>query len=280
MRRCLMRYSERNGYKPPPGSSFENIHPDLRNAIWTRVYKIIDDYVSYGVTGYRDSRFSKREIAELLWADFFNKNIRELPYAGDFTKKINEIYNNLEWCEVYDLVEWLINRNNEYHRNKLSEEFNKILEKYNSQCRVVNGLIQEISDKELIEIFINSVAEAPNDIVKNHLKEAQRLYSDRKSTNFKSSCLESIKAIEACFQDFFGNEDKLGDNVKKLKKDRELNQHIIEILTKINAFRGNDVAHADKLEGYDITKSDAILIHTLCIGFVNYLKSLNTINDK
>lgn len=52
------------------------------------------------------------------------------------------------------------------------------------------------------------------------------------------------------------------------------------MLTKINPFRGDDVAHADKSEGYEITKYDAILVHILCVGFVDYIKSLNTRKDK
>lgn len=275
-----MRYSQRNGYKPLPSSSFEGIHPDLKNAIWTRVYKIIDDYVSYGIAGYGNSAFYKPKIVELLWTELFNKNISDLPYAGEFVKEINEIYKKLEWFEVYDLIEWIVNSEDDYYRKKLSAEFNQILEKYNSPVRVINGLIQEISDKELAEKLTDAVEQAPNEIVKSHLKEAEKLYSDRKSANFKLSCLESIKAVEACLQDRFGNKNILGDNVRKLKSEQKMNQHVVEILTKINAFRGNDVAHADKSGGYDISKYDAILVHIFCVGLVDYIKSIGAVGDK
>lgn len=139
----------------------------------------------------------------MLWTEFFNKNISDIPDARDFTKEIDQIYKKLKWFEVYDLIEFLINENDEYHRNKLSGEFNKILEEYNSPCRVVNGLIQEISNKESVEMLTDSIEKAPNDIIKNHLKEAEKLYSNRKNTNFKSSCLTSINAVEACLRYFF-----------------------------------------------------------------------------
>lgn len=274
MERCMKRFSERNGYSPTPSSDFEDMHPDLRNAIWNRIYKIINDNIYYA--GYGSSTYISRDEVESLWAEFFNKNIREMPYAGEFTKVIDETYKKLKWFEIYDLIEWLVNRNDNYHRSKRTKEFNQILDQHNSPCRVVNGLIQEISNKELYEELTNCVEQAPNDIVRNHLKEAQILYSKREDTNFSQSCLESIKAVEACFHIYLENKDILGNNIRKLKKDKKLNQHIIEILTKINAFRGDDVAHADKVEGYVVTKFDAILIHILCVGFVDYLKSLNT----
>lgn len=65
----------------------------------------------------------------------------------------------------------------------------------------------------------------------------------------------------------------MGDNVKEAKNSTEYNQHIVALLEKLNAFRNDVLSHATKKDGYSPTREDAILIHTISCGFVNYFKS-------
>ena len=109
--------------------------------------------------------------------------------------------------------------------------------------------------------------------IREHLHKAQILYSSKQNPDFNNSCLESIQAVEGICRLILDNNKILGDNIRELKKSKSHNQHIIAALEKLNAFRGNDVAHAKNKGSYIPNREDAILIHTICCGFVNYFKS-------
>lgn len=264
-----MNFSEREGHKKPKHNPLESMDASLKNAIWTVIYTHIDNrYISTGIAGYGDSNYRDAK-AENLWTDFFEQNISRLPYARKYLSEIEALYTNLEWCGVYDLIEFFLGQN-EYFEH---EEFNKVLAKHNAAYRVIDSIVQPISDKEVINAMESAQINALSADIKEHLHKAQFLYSSKQNPDFNGSCLESIKAIEGTCRATLGNNNTLGDNIKELRKLKIHSQHIIAALDKINAFRGNDVAHAKKKDSHTPTREDAILIHAICCGFVNYFRS-------
>ena len=119
---------------------------------------------------------------------------------------------------------------------------------------------------------MESAYDTSNKEIKNHLKNAQILYSNKKNPEFNNSCLESIKAIEAVCRIILANQKILGDNLREFKKTEKYNQHIIAVLEKLNVFRGDVIAHAVKPDNYLPKREDAILIHTVCCDFINYFQ--------
>lgn len=264
-----MSFSEREGQKKPKHNSLENMDAGLKNAIWTVIYTHVNErYISWGMTGYGDSTYRDAK-AENLWTDFFEQKISNLPYAGNYLCDIEELYNNLAWYEVYDLIEFFLSQNDFF----APEEFNKALAKHNSAYRVIDSIVQPISDKKVIDAIESAHHHAFSGEIREHLHKAQALYSSKQNADFTNSCLESIKAIEGTCRLILNNNKILGDNIKELKKSENHNQHIIAALEKLNAFRGNDVAHAKDKDSYIPNREDAILIHTICCGFINYFKS-------
>lgn len=209
----------------------------------------------------------------MLWIDFFNQSISNFPYAGDYVKEFESLYKKLEWYEIFDLVEVILKLENIGRKANLPNAFNKVLEKKLSPYRVIGKIVQPNSDKETIQKIEHALNNSPNAIIKTHLTKAEKLFSLREHPDFVNSCLESIKAVEGTCRLILSNNKILSDNIKEFKNSKDHNQHIIAILDKLNAFRGNDVAHAKKEGGYTTTREDAILIHTICCGFVNYFKS-------
>jgi hypothetical protein len=264
-----MSFSEREGHKKPKHNALENMDATLKNAIWTVIYTHVNNrYIYWGITGYGDSTYRDAK-AENLWTDFFEQKISGRPYAGNYLRDIEKLYNNLAWYEVYDLIEFFLEQNDFFN----SEEFNKVLAKHNSAYRVIDSIVQPISDKKVIDAMESAHQNAFSGETREHLHKAQALYSSKKNSDFTNSCLESIKAIEGTCRIILKNERILGDNVKEFKKLKIYNQHIVAILEKLNAFRNDVVAHATKQDSYSTTIEDAILIHTLCCSFINYFKS-------
>jgi hypothetical protein len=264
-----MDFREREGHKKPKHNPLESMDSSLKNAIWTVIYTHINNrYISWGITGYGDSAY-KDVKAKNLWTDFFGQKISSCPYAGKYLDEIEELYAKLEWHEVYGLIEFFLEQNEHFN----PEEFNKALIKHNAAYRVIDSIVQPISDKEVITAMESAHNNSLSEEIRGHLRNAQTLYSSKQNPDFTNSCLESIKAVEGTCRVILNNTKKLGDNIKELNKSKNHSQHIISALEKINAFRGNDVAHAKKEDSHTPTREDAILIHTICCGFVNYFKS-------
>lgn len=263
-----MDFSEREGHKKPKHNPLESMDAGLKNAIWTEVYSIINDndFISWDSAGY--SHTYRGDYAQRLWSNLFQQNISDLPSPRYFSKEINSLYTKLKWNEVYDLIEFLIKQ------NKLNiAKFNKILTEHNSAYRIINSIVQPVTNNEVVNAMESASNNALSKEIKEHLQKAESLYSNKHTPDFNNSCLESIQAVEGTCRLILDNNKILGDNIKELKKLKSHNQHIIGALEKINAFRGNDVAHAKDKDSYIPNREDAILIHTVCCGFINYFKS-------
>lgn len=267
-----MNFSRREGYEVAIPTQLEGMDQQLRDDIFNLVYKIMEKFIQPGSTGYGDASY-RTNNPQLIWENFFHKRVSEYPYAGDFVKKFESLYNNLSWHKIYDLIEFLIPLPN--IDQNMSVAINKVLEKNNSPYRIVNNIVQPISSKQIIRMIQDTYNNTRNQETKNHLDQAEKLYSRKQDPEFNNSCLESHKALESCLRSIFNNQEILGDNIKKLKKLR-LEQHILTMITQINAFRNDVSAHATKQDGYLPTLEDAILIHCMCCTFINYLTALKS----
>ncbi|NNM58910.1 MAG: hypothetical protein HKM04_03765 [Legionellales bacterium] len=266
-----MTFCERQGYQKTKPIQIDEVDENLKNDIWTIIHEEIQkNFISFGCTGYGDSSY-RDDRAKSLWTEFFHKKSTSLPNPENFIKKIEGLYDNLAWQKIYEILEFMLERCT--IKKEFSVKINTTLEKNNSAYRVIENTIQPITCDLTILTVTAAHQNAINDVVKTHLIKAEKLYS-LKNPDFNNSCLESIKAIESTLYNRFKNNKRLGENIKSLSNDKSFDSHICEILKKINAFRGDsDVAHAKKEHSYTPTREDAILIHTICCGFVNYFKS-------
>lgn len=261
-----MSFSEREGHKKPKQNPLESMDNSLKMAIWNDIYKNIKfNHISLG-TSYGDDCYKNNE-ARKLWTDFFEKNLSKLPGPREYLDEIENLYSKLAWNEVYDLIEYFLNKN-QLNPSKI----NKVLTKHNAAYRIINSIVQPITNTEVVNALELAANNAMTTEIKVHLEKAELLYSNKKNPDFNNSCLESIKAVEGTCRLILKNEKILGDNVKEIKHSTNHNKHIAEMLEKLNAFRNDVPAHATKKDGYIATKEDSILIHTICCGFINYFK--------
>lgn len=85
-----MSFNERGSRKKPRESQLESMDNILRNDLWTILYKMINDHIDPGLTGYGDDKF-KTNIPQELWTEFFHKSISEFPSPRNF-KNENGIF--------------------------------------------------------------------------------------------------------------------------------------------------------------------------------------------
>lgn len=193
-----MDFSEREGHKQPKHNPLESMDAGLKNAIWTVIYTHIDNrYISVGVTGYGDTTYRDTK-AKNLWTDYFEQSISSLPYAGKYLNEIEELYSKLEWYEVYGLIEYFLEQN-EYFS---PEEFNKVLAKHNAAYRVIDSIVQPISDKEVINAMESAHNNALSDEIREHLHKAQKLFSDKKTLILIILVWNPLKQLKALVGQF------------------------------------------------------------------------------
>lgn len=78
-----------------------------------------------------------------------------------------------------------------------SDAFNKILEKENSAYRIIDGLVQEITNQDEISEIETAINDNPIQHSKDHLKQALKMMSDRENPDFRNSIKESVSAVES-----------------------------------------------------------------------------------
>jgi hypothetical protein len=111
-----------------------------------------------------------------------------LPDARYFLEKIEPLYKELQWYGVYDLIEFLLNLNEQYKREQWKNQVNKILEKNNAAYRILNDIVQPISNKEAINAMEAGLKNSPTREIKEHLNKI------RTSIILASNQLKLLKA--------------------------------------------------------------------------------------
>jgi len=262
-------FSERHGHKVTKDIQLKGIDSDLRTRIWNRVYDFFpSNYIDNIV-------YEPTVLMKAIWRDFFKANADAFSEGrrDDHIRWINEKYSKLEWNQVYDLLEFIVDRLLGEQRKSFISDCNHILESERSGYRFIEGLITDItSDKEMLEI---ENASHSADEVNAHITSALSLYSNKSNPDYRNSIKESISAVEAM--------------CKKLTKSESTLPAALTMLDKNPKFRipGSLKGGFEKIYGYassthgirhgfsevqEVGEEDARFMLIACSAFVNYLK--------
>ena len=181
---------------------------------------------------------------------------------------------SVEWNKVYDFVEFVcLNGPKEYQHNFIAE-CNDYLEKENSGYRFVDEKIIEISSSEEVnEIEIAIEKSTPYYGVKQHLKTAITLLSDRENPDYRNSIKESISAVEALCKKVTGDEKAtLDDAIKVLEKNGVVHSALKKALSSLYGYTSDadGIRHALMKES-NLTNIDARFMLISCSAFINYV---------
>lgn len=275
----MTRLSQRIGKnKLVKNLQIENIDEDLMNSLWNIIqFFIFNKFHSMDFNKNIDSDF----FFNLLWHKVFKLPIDTIPdYSSSAIKYIrNKFFNEYEWYEIYDLIEFLSKLEIKNFNNIVFiEALNNILENKFSGYRFVNGMIVPISNK----IEINEIEKAISPVnyytslngANIHLTNALNKLSDKRNPDFRNSIKESISAIETTCRIITG-EKTLGKALGKLeKKGLKIDSQLKEGFNKIYAYTNNKesgIRHAIIKKHKNPDFNDAKYMIVTSSAFVNYL---------
>lgn len=192
-------------------------------------------------------------------------------------REIKEKVFRLEWFEVYNLMEFLINDIDDYGKTTIDiKMFNKVLEKEYSAFRIIEKKVVPISN----EIEVNSIEKSLQDTgdkfegANNHIKTAMAFLSDKENPSYRNSIKESISAVESIARKLTG-EKTLGKALAQLEqKGLQINSQLKEAFNKLYAYTNspdNGVRHAIMEEVKEPDFDDAKYMLVSCSAFINYL---------
>lgn len=271
-----MKFSERQGFKDHNDFiQTDSMDESLRNSLWNII-----------VTTYYDSEYNYFEKLTNYVAFHFRKSIMdEIPFS-DYEKRewLKKYYYNLEWFEVYDLIEFLVSNHSlitedsDYETEELINLWNVILERENSGFRFIAGVLTPITNKteitevnKTLELTLSLKLQGPH----NHIKTAIDLLGKKPNPDYRNSIKESISAIESiCKIISQENSQGLAGALKVLSEKVNIHGALSKAFLNLYGYTSNaDGIRHSLLEESKVGFDEAKYMLVSCSAFMNYLIS-------
>ena len=245
----------------------------LRERIWNVFYK--EEYDYYDTLEYTSYTTGIEDMMLEMGIKY------EFPankiYKNQNAEKLHKHVVQCEgmWYRIYDFIEKYLRVTDSEKTQRLTIEFNRILEEEVAPYRILNGLVVPIIGKS----ELNSISETIDleyESVSKHMTKALELYSDRKKPDYENSVKESISSVESMcsiITGLSGGAATLGNTLKKLKENGVNIHPALE-----NAFKqlygytsdSGGIRHGS-IEFVNVASEDAKYMLVSCSAFVNYL---------
>jgi hypothetical protein len=268
------RFSEKYGFKNVRDHFQTNsIDEPLKNRLWNTFKIGYIDTLQTASNIYGNPFSNEQEIyfLKMIYDEFFksNEDIR-LPF-NEFTTDIKSKFFNLPWFEMYDFTEYIAGAFHNEITNKIFRiKINQVLENEMSGYRFIGEFIAPIVDDVEID-EIESAIGCKYEGVRRHLSNALEHLSDRENPDYITSIKESISAVEAICQIFAGNQQDLGNCLKKLELD--INKQFRNGMSTLYDWtcREDGIRHAHTKEEIKSSFEEAKYMLVSCSAFINYL---------
>jgi len=273
----VRRFSERLGITPPKTNiQIKSIDDELRNGLWNALD------LHYWRTFHNDN-FNPGQLYQdmgndallllitHLWLDYFKLPLDTLGHNWqEIYSRLRKHFFDSEWFTTYNFIEFIAaNYPNSQVNAKFMEFCNLLLERELSAYRFVGGVITPItSDTEISEI--NEAMRVPMTPVHEHLQQALKYLSDRKSPDYRNSIKESISAVEALSRVVVKDKKAtLGEALKAMKPIHPVLQLAFEKLYGYTSDEGG-IRHA-LVDDPTVSFEKAKFMLVSCSAFTNYL---------
>jgi hypothetical protein len=276
----MPKFSQRYGYTEIERAfQRERIDNTLRTALWNLLSVYIWDLWEHPseIHGYSETSKRINMLSKRLWFHYFKRDMDALPeFRGDFDRGgaydvFKEYFFHCKWYEVYDFIEFLIQDGGTLITPKKIEILNQVLERENAAYRIVGNEIVEITDTNEIKA-IEDALNHPDAPVREHIRAALAMLSDRKQPDYRNSIKEAISAVEATCRLVTGMAAAtLGDALKKIPN---LHPALQKSFLALYGFTSDasGIRHS-LLEEPNLTYADAKFMLAACSAFVSYLRS-------
>ena len=281
-----LNFSQRMGLVPARKPiQIGSIDIELRNTLWNLlqihywdrfITRGLHNTAPYQLVRNRESLFRK------LWLEHFKEPIDDIPISiytdgidvSEALKIIKDRYLKANWNNVYELVEFICINGPEDYQGDFINQCNHYLEKENSGYRFVDGIIIEISSSEEISEIEKAIeTSTPYYGVKQHLKTAITLLSDRENPDYRNSIKESISAVEALCKRITSDEKAtLGQAIKFLEHKGSVHPALKKAFSSLYGYtsKADGIRHA-LVEEPNLTGTDARFMLISCSAFINYV---------
>lgn len=185
---------------------------------------------------------------------------------------IRDKFYELEWYEVYDLIEFLINNvRDSSAQSDFVAAVSKILEEERAPYKLLDGRITPLtSEIEVTEIERALNADDKYRATRNHLSKALELYSKRPTPDYANSIKESISAVEALARIILGKENA---TFGSLADSLPIHSALKDALKKLYGWTSDEggIRHSEKSTSLQPNEEEARFMLVICAAFVNYV---------
>ena len=270
-----MKFSERYGYRDEGDRpQVERIDKDTRTRVWNLFmeeiifYHANDDNIQY-LYGFR------RKSRE-LWDKYYYNQYEDFPSdPRNMMAKLKETVYGAEWYDLLDFIEITSTFvPGGFGSEPMAKGYNDIFREENVAYRIIDGRvtpIAETKEKEEIEEALERTSQYTG--VREHIKTANKYFSDRGDPDYRNSIKESISAVESMAQIIVGDSSaSLGQALRLLEEEKDLHPALKGGFSKLYGYTSDaDGIRHGLQEKSTVTFADAKFMLVSCTAFVNYL---------
>lgn len=273
----MVSFSQRMGIIPIKDSiQVNSMDDDLRVSLWNAVggffFPNLEDH-----SAIRRHSSAAKLLAQ-IWVNYFKQPLDDQPPIWSAAKEIlRGFFFTCPWNEVYDFVEFVARvYDNSATSLRFMEHCSIILKREMSAFRFVDGQIVRVTSEQEVDAVEEALRVAtPLQPVRDHLKQALSLLSDRRTPDYRNSIKESISAVEALCKLVAGETSAdLGKALRLIQDSSEVNIHpsLKDALTKLYGYTSDagGIRHALK-DAPTVDYEDAMFMLTTCSAYVSYL---------
>lgn len=263
-----MKFSERMGFVDIDDIiQTDRMSADLKNDIYNFCYSAV-----YGLGsttyGFNDSK--------IIWRDFFHKSLSDISGFDEGKRSINIAYKQLEFYEVYDFLEYVVQ--SWVESNEQVKDVNRILENNHSAYRVISDQLEPITSKTDVKTLKRGLRAKIDD---GHLEKALIELSKRKNRNNLVVMKESIDAVEFAAKKvnnkLFGGKssDSFSKVCNNLSDNGFFDSHpaYVETLKKLYGYSSDGGIRHPKERNYHPDLADATFMVSMSAAFISMLKA-------
>jgi len=281
-----LTFSQREGLVPIPGPlKLGELSDDLRRDIADYFFKVFENNRKRNSIHHKYQDINKHLIPAI--AEFKQKSLKELndeilnedilnfcqsTIAG---KKVvrPKIIHVQSYSKVLDFLELCLNKSNRFSGNEIESVFKKhqaayTLVNFKNKGHWNFHPITSEANRTALQHNLNAVEEARYSGAIEHFIKASNAI---KGQDFKRAVAESHSASEAIARDMTG-ESTLGDSLKKLKSDPDIDNTLISGMDKITAF-AHSFRHGSEPQpdNMSVGQDEAILMFSVNAAISGYL---------
>lgn len=278
-----MKFSDRIGHTTPVTLlQLEGMSDSLRTRLWSVLYQNLWNLFVGGAPlfGDGDEGYVHRKwIIEQYWIHHLKIPIDALRFHPERTgeyralQRIRSQHFDTEWYEVYNTIEYIIERMDTKRSAILSREINLTLEGEVAGYRIIDRHVVPIANEAEVE-SVASVVAIPDGDVRRHFQRAIELLSVKPEPQFGNVIKESVSALEALAKRITQDPNAtLSSAVKKIRDDEFIHPALVEVMNKIYGFAGDasGARHSLKAGQPEPGFDEAKLILVTCASIAHYI---------